>query len=255
MRIGFFADMYLPHISGVTNHISLYKRRFEDLGHEVFVFTFGDLDYADAEPNVVRSPGMPWGETGWRFALSLSPEARRLAETLDIIHVHHPFQSGRLAAPIAKRHDIPLVFTNHTRYDLYSDAYAAFVPSAVRYAFLRASLGGFLHRCDLVVAPAASIAEWLREFTGFDGATVVPNGVDTSAFAHPARTRRPRRARLLPTTTSSSATPAVSAPRRTPRGSPRSSPWPQRARRGRGCSSSATARRAPKPRRRSRARA
>jgi glycosyltransferase involved in cell wall biosynthesis len=185
MRIGFFADMYLPHVSGVTNHISLYKRRFEDLGHEVFVFTFGDTDYVDTEPNVVRSPGMPWGETGWRFALSLSAEARRLAETLDIIHIHHPFQSGRLAAPIAERCNIPLAFTNHTRYDLYSDAYATFLPRAARYAYLRGSLGGFLRRCDLVVAPASSIADWLREFSGFDGATVVPNGVDTRAFARP----------------------------------------------------------------------
>ena len=185
MRIGFFADMYLPHISGVTNHIRLYKRHFEDLGHEVFVFTFGDLDYQDAEPRVVRSAGIPWGKTGWRFAFDLSPEARRLAETLDIIHVHHPFQSGRVVAPLARRRHIPLVFTNHTRYDLYSDSYAAFVPRAVRYAYLRAGLRRFLDRCDLAVAPAASIATWLHDFTGFDGATVIPNGVDTNAFAHP----------------------------------------------------------------------
>ena len=45
MRIGMFADMYKPHISGVTNYISLYKSRFEELGHEVFVFTFGDRSY------------------------------------------------------------------------------------------------------------------------------------------------------------------------------------------------------------------
>ena len=186
MRIGFFADMYLPHTSGVTNHISLYKRHFETLGHEVFVFTFGDLDYPDAENNVVRSPGIPWGETGWRFALSLSREARELAETLDVIHVHHPFQSGRLAAPIAKRASIPLVFTNHTRYDLYSDEYATFVPRSARYAYLSASLGGFLRRCDLVVAPAASIADWLADFTGIEGAAVIPNGVDTNSFANPA---------------------------------------------------------------------
>lgn len=185
MRIGFFADMYLPHISGVTNHISLYKRRFEDLGHDVFVFTFGDRDYEDAEPNIVRSPGMPWGETGWRFALALSSEASHLAETLDVIHVHHPFQSGRLAAPIARRAGIPLVFTNHTRYDLYSDSYAAFLPQAARYAYLRGSLGGFLQRCDLVVAPAASISEWLSDFAGYEGSTVIPNGVDIAAFANP----------------------------------------------------------------------
>jgi len=185
MRIGFFADMYLPHVSGVTNHIRLYKKHFEDMGHEVFVFTFGDLDYTDAEPNVVRSPGIPWGDTGWRFALSLSREATRLAETMDVIHVHHPFQSGRLAAPIARRTGVPLVFTNHTRYDLYSDSYATFVPRALRYSYLRRSLGGFLRRCALVVAPAASIAEWLGAFAGFTTATVIPNGVDTASFAHP----------------------------------------------------------------------
>jgi glycosyltransferase involved in cell wall biosynthesis len=105
---------------------------------------------------------------------------------MDIIHVHHPFQSGRIAAPIARRAGVPLVFTNHTRYDLYSDSYATFVPRAVRYAYLRRSLGGFLRRCALVVAPAASIAEWLGEFAGFTSATVIPNGVDTASFAHPA---------------------------------------------------------------------
>ncbi|NTU72084.1 MAG: glycosyltransferase family 4 protein, partial [Coriobacteriia bacterium] len=183
MRIGFVADMYLPHVSGVTNHISLYKRYLESLGHEVFVLTFGDRHYEDAEPNVVRSPGMPWGSTGWRFALSFSHEAREIAESLDVIHVHHPFQSGRIAAPIAARTGALLAFTNHTRYDLYSDAYAWYVPSAVRYAYLRSSLSGFLRRCDLVVAPAASIAEWLADFTGFTGATVIPNGIDTAAFA------------------------------------------------------------------------
>jgi hypothetical protein len=46
-----FADMYKPHLSGVTNYISLYKKRFEELGHEVWVFTFGHTDYVDDEPN------------------------------------------------------------------------------------------------------------------------------------------------------------------------------------------------------------
>jgi glycosyltransferase involved in cell wall biosynthesis len=186
MRIGMFADMYLPHVSGVTNHISLYKRRFEELGHEVFVFTFGDRDYADAEPNVVRTPGIPWGETGWRFATALSREAREALATLDVAHVHHPFQSGRLVRPLCARHDIPLVFTNHTRYDLYSDAYAGFVPRGVRYTYLRTQLGGFCRSCDLVIAPAASIAEWLTGFADYPHAAVIPNGIDIARFASPA---------------------------------------------------------------------
>lgn len=187
MRIGMFADMYMPHVSGVTNHIRLYKQRFESLGHEVYVFTFGDRDYEDAETGVVRSPGVPWGDTGWRFSPAFSREAREIAATLDVAHAHHPFQSGRLARPLCARHGIPFVFTNHTRYDLYSDAYAAFLPQALRYTYLRAQLGSFARACDLVIAPAASIAEWLAEFTGFTGAATIPNGIDVERFAHPAR--------------------------------------------------------------------
>ena len=185
MRIGFFADMYLPHVSGVTNHITLAKRYLEDRGHEVTVFTFGKPEAGDAEHNVVRSPGMPWGGTGWRLATGFSAETRRLAPKLDIAHVHHPFQSGRLVAPIAHRHGIPLVFTNHTRYDLYSDSYARLFPRAARYGYVRGALHGFADRCDEVIAPSETIAEWLLRFAGVVADDVIPNGVDTAAFASP----------------------------------------------------------------------
>jgi glycosyltransferase involved in cell wall biosynthesis len=188
MRIGFFADMYLPHVSGVTHHVSAYKAQFERRGHEVFVVTFGDLDYADAEDNVVRSAALPWGSTGWQLSAGLSARAREIIPTLDIAHVHHPFQSGRFVLPLAQQAGVPLVFTNHTRYDLYSDTYAGFVPHTARYAFVRRSLGQFVRACDLVIAPSASIATWLDEFVGFEDAEVIPNGIDVAAFQHPAAT-------------------------------------------------------------------
>ena len=185
-----FADMYKPHVSGVTNYISLYKRRFEELGHEVWVFTFGNTDYADDEPNIVRSPAIPLGDTGWQMGLVLSSEAKRTIPALDIAHVHHPFLSGHVVREHCIEAGIPVVFTNHTRYDLYSDAYGWFLPKTMRYTALRRYLTEFTNDVDLVIAPSRGIQEWLAEFGVTEDTVHVPNCVDTEPFRNP---RAPKR--------------------------------------------------------------
>jgi 1,2-diacylglycerol 3-alpha-glucosyltransferase len=189
MRIGMFLDMYKPHTSGVTNYAAINKRYFESLGHTVYVFTFGNRDFADDEPNVVRSPAVAWGDTGWQLGLRPSAEARILMATLDVAHVQHPFLSGRVALAHSRTHGIPVVFTNHTRYDLYSDTYAWYVPRELRMAYLRGYLRRFASRVDEVIAPSASIAEWLAEFGVTSKAKVLPNGVETAPFRAPAHPR------------------------------------------------------------------
>lgn len=123
MRIGMMADIYKPHVSGITNDISLNKRVLEQAGHEVFIFTFGDLDYPDEETNVIRSPGLPLVDTGYYLNYRYSRKAKALLQTMDLVHVNHPFLSGRLALRYCRPLHIPIVFTNHTRYDLYAQAY------------------------------------------------------------------------------------------------------------------------------------
>ncbi len=57
MRIGMMADVYKPHVSGITNYISLNKQYLEKAGHDVFIFTFGDIDYPDDEIKYYSLPG------------------------------------------------------------------------------------------------------------------------------------------------------------------------------------------------------
>lgn len=180
-----FADMYKPHLSGVTNYISLYKERFEHLGHEVFVLTYGNRDYVDHESNVVRSPAIAWGTTGWQMGLGVSEQAREVMHSLDIAHTHHPFLSGRVALRECGSRGIPVVFTNHTRYDIYSDAYAGFLPRRLRMAFLKRYLSGFATDADLVLAPSVGIKQWLADFGITDSAVEHSNAVDTQPFISP----------------------------------------------------------------------
>lgn len=189
VRIGMFCDMYTPHLSGVTNHIRLYKKRFEELGHEVFVFTYGNRDHVDDEPNVVRSPAIAWGKTGWQAGVTLSAAAKELMPTLDIAHVHHPFLSGRVALKQCGSRDIPIVFTNHTRYDIYSDTYASFLPRKLRMSYLRDYLSGFASEVDLVIAPSPGVKEWLCDFGITCDSVHFSNTIDTEPFIDPPAVR------------------------------------------------------------------
>jgi 1,2-diacylglycerol 3-alpha-glucosyltransferase len=182
MRIGMMTDTYKPHVSGVTNYISLNKRFLEDQGHEVYVFSFGDPKYEDNEQNVVRSPGLQVKDSGFFLNVSHSQRVRALLQTMDIVHVHHPFLSGQLALRYCKPLSIPIVFTSHTRYDLYIQSYFPWLPEGIGASFLQAYLPLFCRSIDLVISPSRGM-EYVLCNLGVDIAVkVIPNGVDLESF-------------------------------------------------------------------------
>lgn len=185
MRIGMMADVYKPHVSGVTNYIALNKAHLEKLGHQVYVFTFSAGDYVDDEPNVIRSPGLPLLDTGYYFSLRYTRAARRLLQTMDVVHVHHPFLSGTLALLYCRPCGIPIVFTNHTRYDLYAQAYLPIVPDVIGHAALQSYMPAFCRACDLVISPSPGMRDVLLQFGVDVPVDIVPNGVDLKPFQNP----------------------------------------------------------------------
>ena len=173
-------DSYKPYVSGITNYVDINKRYFEMAGHEVFVFTFGDLDYDDGEKNVIRSRGVPLADSGFYLSMRYSRAARKLLQTMDIIHVQHPFLSGRLALRYCR--DIPIVYTNHTRYDLYAQAYLPMMPEEMSQGLLQAYMPSFCNAVDMVIAPSAGMKKILRQLNVERDIEVVPNGVDLKDF-------------------------------------------------------------------------
>jgi 1,2-diacylglycerol 3-alpha-glucosyltransferase len=163
----------------------LNKAYLEQLGHQVFIFTFSAGDYEDEETNVIRSASLPLLDTGYYFNLRYTKAARRLVQTMDVVHVHHPFLSGPLALLYCRQRGIPIVFTNHTRYDLYAQAYLPVMPDVVGNAALQSYLPAFCRACDLVISPSPGVREVLIQFGVDVPIQVVPNGVDLTPFANP----------------------------------------------------------------------
>jgi 1,2-diacylglycerol 3-alpha-glucosyltransferase len=182
MRIGMMADAYKPHVSGVTNYISLSKQHLESRGHQVYVFTFRYEDYTDDEANIIRSPGLPLLDTGFQFSPVYSKEARHLLRTMDVAHVHHPFLSGPLTIAFCRARAIPIIFTNHTRYDLYSQAYLPGMPDAISLQAVKTYLPLFCRSCDLVISPSPGMKNVLENLGVDVPVEVVPNGIDLRPF-------------------------------------------------------------------------
>lgn len=183
MRIGMVTACYKPVINGVTQMISLYRQHLEAAGHEVTVFTLGEPDPAGDEPNIIRTPGIPLGDSGYyvnfRYTFAAQEELRRM----DIIHCHHLFMSVEMASRYGQ---CPIVYTNHTRYDLYTGAYIP-LPQTTADAIMRQIWPDFTDYCDLVITPTASVGEVMRHFGVTRPIEVIPNGVDLKPFHKPAK--------------------------------------------------------------------
>ncbi len=182
MRIGMMADTYKPYISGITNYIALNKRYLEKAGHEVYIFTFGNLDYEDDETRIIRSPGKAFIDTGFYMSLRYSREAKKLLQTMDIVHVHHPLLSGLLALRYCLPHKIPVIFTNHTRYDLYAQAYMPLLPEIISDSLLKAYMPSYCDAVDMVISPSPGMEKILRKLDVESHVEVVPNGVEITRF-------------------------------------------------------------------------
>lgn len=185
MKIGMVTACYKPVINGVTRMVTLYKAELEDAGHEVIVFTLGEPDPQGDDENVVRSPAIPLGKTGYYFTFGYNRVAREKLQEMEIIHCHHLFMSVEMAHRYGR---CPIVYTNHTRYDLYTGAYTA-LPQPAADAIMRQIWPEFTDYCDVVITPSASVRDVMRDFGVRQPIRVVPNGINLEPFAQPSAPR------------------------------------------------------------------
>ena len=184
MKIGIFTNNYLPNPYGVANSVESFRKKFETLNHEVFIFAPQEKNYLDKNPRVFRYPSI---STNIRFKFSLPiPYSRKLnkfiAETdFEIIHSQHPNLLGTVALKWARKKKITLVFTWHTLYDRYTN-FVPFLPSSWVSSWIIKDAVKYANQADLVIVPTESIIGTLRKW----GVTVlikaVASGVEEALF-------------------------------------------------------------------------
>ena len=177
-----FTNSYKPYTSGVVRSLETFKYHLEERGHTVYIFAPG-YGTKDQDDRVFRYHALPAPTArGYYLPIPFSWHTKRRVRSLglDVIHVHAPFLLGRLGLITGRRLGIPVVFTYHTRYDLYTHYAPVLGPS------LKALVGGmttrFSNRCQGVIAPTPSIRDILLKNGVTTPISVVPTGVDTEEF-------------------------------------------------------------------------
>ena len=184
MRLGYFADSYRPYVSGVVQSIDTFSRELRRRGHFIEVFAPNYPSCKDsADQDVYRFPSFntpfyPEFYIGMPLSIGAGKFVRDLH--LDLIHVHSPFFLGHVGASMARRLELPLVFTYHTLYDQYVH-YFPFARRLTQKMMVYIATR-FCNNCDLVITPTGVIEKLLRSYGVVVPIVSISTGIDTQLF-------------------------------------------------------------------------
>jgi glycosyltransferase involved in cell wall biosynthesis len=128
----------------------------------------------------VAFPGRP----EYRLPLALSRAVRRDLEAFNpnIVHISSPDRVSRKAVKWARKHDLPVLCSVHTRFETYLRYYNMSFMEPILVAWLRR----LYRKCDALVAPSESFAQVLRQQRMNYDIDIWSRGVDRDIF-HPGR--------------------------------------------------------------------
>lgn len=181
MRILYITNNYTPYSGGVVSSINTATEGLSAEGHEIAIVSLNFLGQAHSDPcHIVRIPS--WLRFNYKnnyMALPWRPNAY-LQDYIndwhpDIIHIHHPFLLGPIAARIARKKNIPIVFTYHTLYEHY----AHYVPAPARMTqfFIRYAVSSLLETVDGIIIPSPGMREYIPQSIQHKPLCIIPSAI------------------------------------------------------------------------------
>ena len=175
---GLFNDSFPPIMDGVAQGTRNMAYWLNKKYGKCYVVTPHFPKYNDEEEfDVLRYPSVALlGRKPYRVGmpgLSLDLDLDKIP--FDLVHAKCPFSSGRVALRLARRRNIPLVASFHSRF--YDDFKTALKSDAMARAAVRVIVD-FFQSADAVWAVSEGSARTLRDY-GYVGAiSIVENGID-----------------------------------------------------------------------------
>ncbi len=179
LKIAMFTNNYLPFIGGVPISINRLAKGLRKRGHEVYIFA-PNYPNAKSDEMVIRCKLLlPKRKHSFVITNIFSHKINKqfALKNFDVIHVHHPFWMGEKGLQLGKKYHIPVVFTYHTRLELYAHMVPVF-KKTFKNIVSHKMIFHFAQKCDGIIAPTTSASEYLSEIGVSRHKTVLPTGID-----------------------------------------------------------------------------
>ncbi|MBN2658905.1 MAG: glycosyltransferase [Spirochaetales bacterium] len=176
---GQFNDSLAPIMDGVAITAQNYAYWLNKKYSPSFAIGPKVPGYSDSQDYILRFASLPIQKNGpYRLGLPrIDRTFNSRIETIpfDIVHAHCPFVSGGYALSLARKRNIPIVATFHSK---YRDDFARWLPLDTPLDQLIRLIVQFYNNADAVWVPNEAIIETLRSY-GYKGPIdYVPNGSD-----------------------------------------------------------------------------
>ncbi len=166
LRIALITNNYTPYSGGVVSSINAQVANLLEDGHFVRIITLDFLGHKHSDPDYVIRVGTPikfrCRQNHYAIPWFMVTQLKRIigGMSADIIHLHHPFLLGVKGLEVARKLEIPVVFTYHTLYE----EYAHYVPIPVTLAkpLINKLVRKFCGSVDTIIAPSPSIMDYLN---------------------------------------------------------------------------------------------
>lgn len=182
LKVVMFTNTYLPFIGGVAISVDRLRKGLEKLGHEVLVVAPA-YDQQFEETGVLRVPALIEAGGLIRVANPLHPRTWQAVRQFgpDVVHLHHPFWLGSLGLRMARRLNVPAIFTYHTRLERY--AHTIPLPGALfRNMIAHWLVRRFANSCDEIIVPTPVTRDYVRLIGVSRPVHVQPTGVVLERF-------------------------------------------------------------------------
>ena len=184
LNIGLFNESFPPVMDGVAICVQNYAYWMQKKVGGVSVITpnVPGADYSQYNYEVLDyfSVPVPLRQPYVTGIAEVDPTflAKIVRRRFKIVHAHSPFAAGIAATKVAKRLNIPMVATFHSK---YRDDFSQTIPSKAVVEQIIKRIVSFYERADEVWVPQASVKDVIKDY-GFKGnVEVVPNGSDLVA--------------------------------------------------------------------------